>query len=261
MARLHYEVADWYQLPRYYDIAFASRNKAEVDFLETLYDRYAQRGGAILEPACGSGRLMEGLLRRGHDVHGFDLGEAMVAYARERLDARKLGGVLWVDDMTSFRPRKRYAMAHCLVSSFKYLLTEKAARAHLQCVAASLRKGGVYVLGFHLSDYADQRHDSEQHTGARGRTKVTCRIDSEPPNRKTRLETLRARLVVKMPTRTLGNETTWKFRTYDENQFLRLLASVPELEHVATHNFSYKADEEIELGEEDLDSVVILRKR
>ena len=63
-----YELVDWYQLPRYYDIAFASRNKAEVDFLESLYERYANRGGAILEPACGSGRLMEGLLRRGYEV-------------------------------------------------------------------------------------------------------------------------------------------------------------------------------------------------
>ena len=256
-----YELVDWYQLPRYYDIAFASRNKAEVDFLESLYGRYSDRGGAILEPACGSGRLMEGLLRRGYEVHGFDLGPAMVDYARERLDARGLGGTLWIGDMSDFRPRKRYVLAHCLVSSFKYLLTEKAALAHLQCVAASLRKGGVYVLGFHLSDYADQRHDSEDHHGARGRTKVSCRIDSEPPNRKTRLETLRSRLVVKMPTRTLASETTWKFRTYDEKQFLRLVAKVPDFEHVATHNFSYKADEEIELGEEDLDSVVILRKR
>ncbi len=255
----HYEVADWYQLPRYYDIAFASRNTSEVDFLQALYERYAP-GGPILEPACGSGRLMEGLLRRGYDVHGFDLGASMVDYARKRLDARGLGCTIWIDDMSKFRTRKRYGMAHCLVSSFKYLLSEKAALAHLQCVSASLRKGGVYVLGFHLSDYADQRADSEEHRGARGRTRVTCRIDSEPPNRKTRLETLRARLVVKMPTRTLANETTWQFRTYDEVQFLRLLAKVPKLQHVATHNFSYRADEEIAFGEEDLDSVVILRK-
>ncbi|MCP4444142.1 MAG: class I SAM-dependent methyltransferase [Myxococcales bacterium] len=256
----HYEVVDWYQLPRYYDIAFASRNRREVDFLQALYERYALQGGAILEPACGSGRLMEGLLRRGHEVHGFDLGEAMVEYARKRLDARNMGGTLWVGDMSAFRGRKRYAMAHCLVSSFKYLLTEKAALSHLQCVADSLRKGGVYVLGFHLSDYDDQRDDSEEHGGRRGQAAVECRIDSGPPNRKTRLESIRARLRVNLPTRTLASETTWQFRTYDEKQFLKLLAKVPSLAHVATHNFSYRADEEIEFGEEDLDSVVILRK-
>ena len=225
---LRYEVLDWYQQPRYYDIAFASRNRVEIAFLGAMYRRYAPAGGAILEPACGSGRLMEGLLRRGYQVHGFDLSETMVGYARDRLDARKLGGTLWVDDMTCFRPRKRYALAHCLVSSFKYLLTESAALAHLQCVANSLRAGGVYVLGFHLSDYRDQRPDSEEHSGGRGQTRVTCRIDSDPPNRRSRLETLRARLTVRMPTRTLGSETTWKFRTYDETQFLRLLAKVPD---------------------------------
>ncbi len=256
-----YEAVDWYQQPRYYDMAFASRNRAEIEFLEALYNRYAPAGSPILEPAVGSGRLMEGLLKRGYEVHGFDLGEAMVEYARSRLDSRSLGGSLWVADMSDFRTKRRYGLAHCLVSSFKYLLTEKAAVSHLRSVAASLRKGGVYVLGFHLSDYEDQRRDSETHTGARGRTKVKVRIDSEPPNRRTRLETLRARLVVTMPTRTLASETTWNFRTYDDAQFLRLLAKVPELDHVATHNFSYMADEEVVYGGEDLDTVVVLQKR
>lgn len=256
-----YQSLDWYDTPRYYDIVFAGRNRQEIDFVEALYQRYAPREGRILEPACGSGRLLEGLARKGYQVDGFDLSEPMVDYARRRFERQGLEGKIWVGDMTSVRTRRRYDLAFCLVSSFKYLLTEREALAHLRCVSASLRSGGVYVLGFHLSDYDDRSRDREDWHGARGRTRVECRIDSWPPNRRSRRENLRARLLVHKPSITEALESEWQFRTYDVRQFRSLLAKVPELEHVATHNFEYKIDEEIEFGDEDLDNVVILRRR
>ena len=53
--------------------------------------------------------------------------------------------------MSAFETPGTFDLAHCLVSTFKYLLTEAAARAHLRSVARALRPGGVYALGFHLS--------------------------------------------------------------------------------------------------------------
>jgi SAM-dependent methyltransferase len=56
---------------------------ADVD----LYASLAQRtGGPILEPACGTGRVLEPLARRGLHVVGFDSSPVMLARARERLE-------------------------------------------------------------------------------------------------------------------------------------------------------------------------------
>lgn len=257
-----YAAVSWYQLPRYYDLVFASLNRREIAFLADVFDRYVATGGRrVLEPACGSGRLMEGLFGRGFQVDGFDLEDRMVAYASKRLRDRGWAGRVWQSDMAAFKVSQRYDMSFCLVSSFKYLLTEKAALGHLRSVAKALRPGGIYVLGFHLSEYADRRTDSEDWEGRRGRLRVECRIDSWPPERKQRRERLRARLLVHKPSATEAWKSEWHFRTYDRQQFLTLLRKVPEFEHIATHNFDYSADEEIEFGEEDLDNIVILRRR
>ncbi len=258
----HYEAIDWYKLPRYYDLVFSSLNREEIAFIIDLYQSYGfSANGRMLEPACGSGRLLEGLARRGFRVDGFDLSPDMVDFAQKRMSRKGLSGDIWVDDMASFKTKRRYDFAFCLVSSFKYLLTEAQALGHLQSVSAALKPGGIYALGFHLSEYEDRRKDHEEWSGARGRTKVHCRIDSWPPDQKSRLEKIRARMTVTMPTRTATMESEWMFRTYSREEFLRLIRKCPDLEHVATHNFDYQADEEIELGEDDLDSIVILRRR
>ena len=48
--------------------------------------------------------------------------------------------------MTSFSARDRFAAAYNPLSSFRLLHSDAEADAHLRCVAAALRPGGVYVL-------------------------------------------------------------------------------------------------------------------
>jgi SAM-dependent methyltransferase len=59
-----------------------------------LYTSLAQRtGGPILEPACGSGRVLESLARRGLHVVGFDSSPEMLTRARGRLDGLERASV------------------------------------------------------------------------------------------------------------------------------------------------------------------------
>ena len=57
----------------------------------------------------------------------------MLAFARDLLEKKKITALLWEDRMESFTvPRgKKFDLVHCLVSTFKYLLTEDDARASL----------------------------------------------------------------------------------------------------------------------------------
>ena len=153
---MNYAPFDWYQTPIYYDIIFDSDTSKEADFLEAVTARHGKTSGrAVLEPACGSGRLMLALEARGWNTAGVDLSEGMLAFAKQR----GVTGSLKLAPMQNFKFRQKFDLAHCLVSSFKYLLTEADAAAHLRGVADHLKVGGIYVLGLHLSEYDRDGYD------------------------------------------------------------------------------------------------------
>ena len=99
--------------------------------------------------------------------------------------------------MEEFELGGKYDLAHCFVSTFKYVLTERGARAHLRHVAKHLKKGGIYLLGFHLSNYDGVKPPTERWKGRRGEVEVDCRIESQPPDPQTRLEAVNSRLKIR----------------------------------------------------------------
>lgn len=260
-----YTALDWYEMPRYYDAIFDVDSEAEARFLEAVHRKYGTGrttpAPRVLEPACGSGRLLVQMAQRGWRVHGFDLAPAMVEYSRARLKGEGLAGTVAEGDMARFAVRGQFDLAHCFVSTFKYLLDEASARAHLEHVAAALRPGGVYALGFHLTDYAATKTTRERWHVVRDGADVTCTIQGWPAERRARRERVRSRLVVREGGAERRSETEWWFRTYDAREVRRLLRSVPALEHVATYDFLYDADEELALSDGQYDTLLVLRKR
>lgn len=253
---------DWYDTPLYYDIIFDEDTDREADFLMAVYQRHAAQPAArplVLEPACGSGRLMKALQARGCTVHGFDLSQAMVDYTKKRLGKN---AVVWQDRMESFTSptAEKYDFAHCLVSTFKYLLTGKQATAHLQHVAAHLKTGGLYVLGVHLTDYSLTHWEHERWQGRRGRVEVVCNTRTWPADKKTRLENIRTRLRITRKGSSHVQETRWQFRTYDAAQLRALLKSVPEFKLVASHDFTHDIQATRALDDSYSDIVLVLRK-
>ncbi len=257
-----FESIDWYDTPHYYDIVFDAGTAVECDFLESMKKRYGlSPGNRVLEPACGSGRLVAEMTRRGYAVSAFDRNEHMLDYARRRLSSSGLRAKLGKRELDDFRLRGGFDLAHCLVSTFKHLLSEDSARKHLECTARALEVGAIYVLGFHLSEYGSTSKTRERWVESRGDTTVTCNTQFWPPDRRRRVERVRTRLTVQENGSTARYETSWDFRTYDTGQVRRLLRLVPALEHVATYDFAYRADRPCDLSDEQLDVVLILRRR
>ena len=231
---------DWYDSPLYYDLIFDEDSENEADFLEAMMWKHGVADtGCILEPACGSGRLVNEMAQRGYSVDGFDLNENMLEFAQHRLAEEDLWANLWVDGMQNFSTERRYDMAHCLVSTFKYLQTEADAVANLEHVAASLHPGGLYILGLHLSKYGNSNYEHERWVVERDGLKVVSNTRTWPADQKNRTEKLRNRLRIKhsdRPEKTL--ETHWQFRTYDATQLRKLIKKVPAFEAVAFHDFN-----------------------
>ena len=59
MTKPHVLETSWYNHPRYYDIAFRSETRLEADFIEAACRKYCPYPARrMLEPACGTGRLI-----------------------------------------------------------------------------------------------------------------------------------------------------------------------------------------------------------
>ena len=177
MARSQILAASWYDYPQYYDIVFQRYTRQEADFIEAACRKYCPFGvRRFLEPACGTGRLMTTLAARGYQVTGFDLSQRALRYLQRRLARSGLNAETFEAEMSNFRLRRRVDAAYCTISTFRYLLTEQAARDHLRCIAGSLRQGGIYVLGLHLLPLGVDKEDVECWTERRCETIVTVTL-------------------------------------------------------------------------------------
>lgn len=258
---IRYEPVDWYDEPLYYDIPFDGESQGEADFLEAMLTRHGSaRSRSVLEPACGSGRLLAEMAARGYRVTGFDANAAMVRHARWRMRKCRRRSQVVQARMEQFAFSQRFGLAHCLVSTFRYLRSEAAARAHLRCVRDALAPGGLYVLGLLLSDYGATRCSRERHVGRRGGIQVVCNTQSWPAERQERRERFRTRLIVTERGRVRRTETRWWFRSYDAAELHHTLRAVPDLEHMSSYDFAGDR-RPLDLHDDLLDCVVVLRKR
>ncbi|MFT4537674.1 MAG: SAM-dependent methyltransferase [Planctomycetota bacterium] len=263
-----FQTLDWYDAPKYYDIIFDVETEEEADFLEAVHEALGPKvnGRSLpraLEPACGSGRLVVELADRGWRVEGNDISQPMLDYARERLRSKGLlrRARLSQGDMSHVSVKQPVHLAHCGVSTFKYLLDETSARSHLASVAGCLAPGGLYLLGFHLTNYETSKESVERWRVEQDGLDVRCSIRGWPADKRKRREKVRSRLRVVEDGQQKRSETEWYFRTYNARQVRNLLRAVPELEHIASFDFTYDIEAPRKLDDEYEDIVLVLRKR
>jgi SAM-dependent methyltransferase len=252
----------WYDAPQYYDLAFRSETRPEADFIEAACRKYCPFPvRRLLEPACGTGRLVAELAARGYRVAGFDLSQPALTYLQRRLARRRLEARVWQADMTDFTLPGPVDAAYNTFDSFRHLLTEQAARSHLQCVADHLRPGGIYILGFHLLPPDASEECTERWTQRHGGVQVTVTLRVISSDRRRRLETIRISLLVRRGDSQLRLRDEFPLRLYTARQVRRLLAQVPAFELLDVYDFWYEIDQPLELNDEISDTVFILRKR
>ena len=72
---------NWYDLPTYYDVSFSYDMKDELSFISNVFRKYLiLNSPKLLEPACGTGRLIVPLVKKGFNCSGFDLNENALLY-------------------------------------------------------------------------------------------------------------------------------------------------------------------------------------
>ncbi len=116
------------------------------DDLELWFRLAEMCGGAVLELASGSGRILLPMLAAGLPVEGLDISADMLARCRAKAADMNLSPVLHHAGMTDFALDQRFALVFCAAGSFT-LLAEPGcmARALLQ-VRAHMAPGGLLAL-------------------------------------------------------------------------------------------------------------------
>jgi len=250
-----------YDVPHLYDIAFSDETLLECDFFEAAFAKYCPFAvRRVLEPACGSGRLVVEMARRGYEVTGFDLSEPSLKYLAAKLKRRGVAAHLFRADMADFKIATPVDAAFNTWNSFRHLLTESSARRHLECMGRAVRSGGIYILGLHLIPPDADLDCTERWKSRRGSTTVSVTLRVLEASRRKRLEHLRFSLLARSPRGEMRVRHDFTFRLYTAAQFRKLLASTPQWKLVDVYDFWYEIDEPLKLNNDISDTVFVLRR-
>lgn len=272
MPRLRTVEGNWYDYPQYYDIAFRGDTKREVRFIENLCRKHlapkAKAGSnghsthwRLLEPACGSGRLVLDLARRGHDIIAYDVCKPMVDYVNDQLRRKGLKAKVVTADMVDFRLSRKADAAFNLINTFRHLKRVEAVQ-HLQAVADSLKPGGIYIVGIILiPEDTTEEEAYERWTETYRNTKVTVSITVPQLNVPKRWEIMRTTMTVRNGRDSFRLVTDAKMQLYTPADMKKLFKRVPDFEVVETYDFWYDAGHPEPFDERIGDVVFVLRKR
>jgi SAM-dependent methyltransferase len=115
----------------------------EVDFIEDSLG--IERGGTVLDLACGTGRHAVELSRRGYEVVGFDLSLAMLARAGDEAQDREAKLNFIQGDMREMTFEEQFDGVYCWNTSFGYFEEEKNAQV-IDRIHRALKSEGLLLL-------------------------------------------------------------------------------------------------------------------
>lgn len=251
-----------YDHPQYYDLIFAAEWEPEFNFLEASFEKHVDgEVTRLFEPACGTGRLIYRFAEAGYEISGNDLNAKAIDFCNERLAQHGLRQRAVVGDMTKFTLDQPAHAAFNTINSFRHLTTEQQAVKHLNCMADAIVKGGIYVLGFHLSPIGNCVCDEEYWSAEEDGIKVDSGMWLKDRDRRRRIETLGMSFDVQTPEKKLRITDELKFRTYTWPQFEGLLEKVPRLDLVDVFDFDYDIANPLTVDQESEDAVFVLKVR
>jgi SAM-dependent methyltransferase len=115
----------------------------EVDFIETSLG--LERGGTMLDLACGTGRQAIELARRGYEVVAFDLSLQMLARAGDEAQERDVKLNFVQGDMRDMTFEAQFDGVYCWNTAFGFFDEEKNAHV-VDRVHRALKAGGLFLL-------------------------------------------------------------------------------------------------------------------
>ncbi|WP_377267103.1 class I SAM-dependent DNA methyltransferase [Peterkaempfera sp. SMS 1(5)a] len=123
----------WGESPRYKMAAF----------LEKVWSDHPAPVQSVLEVCCGTGLMLEQLVRRGYAVSGLDRSGPMLAQARTRLGDDV---PLVRSELPEIPGEQQYDAVICAAAALNYMPDEQTLQRTFEAVARTVRPGGSFVF-------------------------------------------------------------------------------------------------------------------
>jgi ubiquinone/menaquinone biosynthesis C-methylase UbiE len=115
-----------------------------VEYIQRLWKRFGLQPRRVLDLACGTGNVLQELLRRGYQVEGADASAAMLQVARRKVPGHV---PLWCEDFRSLNvPSPPFDACVCLFDSLNYLLELSDLQKAFHNIRRHLTPGGSLIF-------------------------------------------------------------------------------------------------------------------
>lgn len=225
--------ADFYADPLVYDVLHSPGTAGEARAVLRITRRFMPVTPPLsfLEPACGTGRYLMFLARKGHTCTGFDLSSDMVTYAKgvAAEHERSKGVKLFVSDMRDFDVGRRlgqFNVAFNLINTIRHLSSDAAMVDHFKAIRRVLAPGGIYIVGISLCAYGQEMETEDTWIGkARGMsvTQVVQYLPSRGDTGKAREERVISHMTVTRGTSTRHIDSNYVLRGYNLAQWREIV--------------------------------------
>jgi SAM-dependent methyltransferase len=114
--------------------------------------------GPVLECACGTGLILLPLLALGHDMHGFDISQSMLATLKRKAAQQGVGDIaqrISVQDLETFHYDQRFEAILIPTNTFVMLPTQAAQIRALATIASHLAPAGRLLFDVRLAGVRD----------------------------------------------------------------------------------------------------------
>ena len=250
-----------YDHPKYYDLVFGADCASEIRFILDCCKRFLDKAArSFFEPACGTGRLIQYLAKRGYNVCGIDLNSKAIGYCNDRMQRHGLKPRTFVADMSNFHLEQEFDVGFNTINSFRHLCSETAARSHLRCMGRVIREKGLYILGIHLTPTLTEPLETESWSARRGLLAINSHMWTEQRNPKKRIDKYGIQFDVHKPSGSLRIQDELVMRSYTANQMNKLLASAKCWEIVKTFDFACDIDSPVTVDGTTEDVIYVLRR-
>ncbi|WP_339995528.1 class I SAM-dependent methyltransferase [Priestia aryabhattai] len=127
---------------RLYEVDKSVAKRKELEFyLSFVKDKNMK----VLEPMCGSGRMLIPFMQNGIDIEGFDISKEMLEACVEKAERLNLKPNVWYQDIGNFKNSNKYDLIIIPFGSFS-LLGDDIAVKSLQNMKAVLKDDGKILL-------------------------------------------------------------------------------------------------------------------
>lgn len=136
-----------YKEPLYYEIAFSFVDaKKQIGLFEKFIKRFSKINvNRVLDIGCGPSLQLRELAKKEYKTVGVDSSQEMLEYIKKKSkeDGTKIETIK--ADFKDFRLKNKADFAIILMGTISYVRKKHFLR-HLDSVASSLRKGGLYII-------------------------------------------------------------------------------------------------------------------